>query len=212
MGQKIHGGQKYAAAGEKLGSAEPSVVPAVFLGTDLNTTKTLEIMAEQVAVSNDVSKLIERIKDIRIAMMTTAETNGMLHSRPMYTQQPDEDGTLWFFTERDSAKIDEVQQDRHINLGYSQPDDNLYVSVSGTASVVNDRQKIKDLWSEGLRAWFPKGSDDPNISLLKVDIERGEYWDQPSNVLVRAFGYVKAVTTGERYQPTGDEHTKVNPQ
>jgi general stress protein 26 len=168
-------------------------------------------MAEHVAVSNDVTKLIDRIKDIKIAMMTTIEPDGTLHSRPMYTHEPENSGTLWFFTERDSAKIDEVQQDRHINLGYSKPDDNLYVSISGIASIVNDREKIKELWREPLRSWFPKGSDDPNISLLKVDIQRGEYWDQPSNVLVHAFGYLKAVTTGERYQPTGDEHTKVNP-
>ncbi|QNP51561.1 pyridoxamine 5'-phosphate oxidase family protein [Hymenobacter qilianensis] len=169
-------------------------------------------MAEHVAVSNDVTKLIDRIKDIKIAMMTTIEPDGTLHSRPMYTHEPENTGTLWFFTERDSAKIDEVQQDRHINLGYSKPNDNLYVSISGIASIVNDREKIKELWNEGLRTWFPKGSDDPNISLLKVDIQRGEYWDQPSNVLVHAFGYVKAVATGERYQPTGDEHTKVNPK
>ncbi|UYZ63988.1 pyridoxamine 5'-phosphate oxidase family protein [Hymenobacter weizhouensis] len=168
-------------------------------------------MAEKVAVSHDVTKLIERIKDIKIAMMTTVEAGGELHSRPMYTQEPEEDGTLWFFTERDSAKIDEVQQDRHVNLGYSKPNDNLYVSISGIATVINDRQKIKELWSEPLRSWFPKGSDDPNISLLRIDILRGEYWDQPSSALVHAFGYVKALATGERYQPTGDEHAKVNP-
>ena len=169
-------------------------------------------MAEQVAQSNDVTKLIDRIKDIKIAMLTTAETNGQLHSRPMYTHKPEEGGTLWFFTEKDSAKIDEVQREQHVNLGYSSPSDNLYVSISGIATVVNDRTKIKDLWSESLRSWFPKGSDDPNISLLKIDIERGEVWDQPSNVLVNAFGYVKAVATGERYQPTGDEHVQVTPK
>ena len=59
-------------------------------------------------------------------MMTTIETNGMLHVAHVHSAAR-EDGTLWFFTERDSAKIDEVQQDRHINLGYSKPDDNLYV-------------------------------------------------------------------------------------
>lgn len=168
-------------------------------------------MAEQVAVSNDVTELIERIKEIKIAMLTSAEQDGTLHSRPMYTQQPDEDGTLWFFTEKDSAKIYEVRKDQHVNLGYSKPQDNLYVSISGTATVVQNSEKIKSLWSEGLRAWFPKGPEDPNIALLRVNIDRGEYWDQPSNVLVRAFGYVKAVATGERYQPSGDEHTKVNP-
>jgi general stress protein 26 len=166
-------------------------------------------MAEKVAVSHDVSKLVERIKDIKIAMMTTVEPDGSLHSRPMYTHEPENDGTLWFFTELDTPKIEEVQQDRHVNLGYSKPNDNLYVSISGRASIVTDKQKIKELWKEPLRTWFPKGPDAPNIALLRIDIDRGEYWDQPSNVLVHAFGYVKAVTTGERYQPTGDEHTKV---
>jgi general stress protein 26 len=170
------------------------------------------IMAEQVAQSHDVTKLIDRIKDIKIAMLTTADDKGGLHSRPMYTHEPENNGTLWFFTEKDSAKIYEVRKDQHINLGYSKPDDNLYVSISGTAAVITDRAKIKELWSEGLRAWFPEGSDDPNIALLKITIDRGEYWDQPSNVLVRAFGYVKAVATGERYQPTGDEHAQVTPK
>lgn len=168
-------------------------------------------MAEQVAVSHDVTELVKRIKDIKIAMLTTAEENGILHSRPMYTQEPEEDGTLWFFTEKDSAKVYEVKKDQHVNLGYSKPDDNLYVSISGTASISTDPTLIKKYWSEGLKAWFPKGSDDPNIALLRIDIVRGEYWDQPSNLLVRAFGYVKAVATGERYQPTGDEHARVKP-
>src|SRR5687767_9313458 len=98
-------------------------------------------MADQVAVSHDVSKLVEKIKDIRIAMMTTIENGNELHSRPMYTQEPEADGTLWFFTERDSQKVDEVAQDRHINLGYSNPDDNLYMAITGTAQVVTDRAK-----------------------------------------------------------------------
>ena len=168
-------------------------------------------MAEQVAVSHDISKLVDKIKDIRIAMMTTAEPDGTLHSRPMFTHAPEADGTLWFFTEKDSAKVEEVQQDRRINLAYAKTDDNLYVAISGTAKVINDRAKIKELWRESLRGWFPQGSDDPNISLLRVDIERGEFWDSPNNTLLRAYTYLKAVTTGERHQPSAAEHSKVNP-
>ena len=67
-------------------------------------------MAEQTAVSHDISKLVDKIKDIRIAMMTTVESDGTLHSRPMFTHEPQADGTLWFFTEQDSQKINEVQK------------------------------------------------------------------------------------------------------
>ena len=166
-------------------------------------------MADQTALSHDVSKLVDKIKDIKIAMMTTAEADGSLHSRPMHTHEPQDDGTLWFFTEEDSKKIGEVKKDRHVNLGYANPDDNVYVAITGTAQVVTDRAKIKELWSEGLRGWFPKGSDDPNIALLKVTIESGEFWDTPNSTLLRAYAYAKAVVTGERYQPGPDEQLRV---
>jgi general stress protein 26 len=169
-------------------------------------------MADQVAVSHDVSKLVEKIKDIKIAMMTTIENGKELHSRPMYTHEPEADGTLWFFTERDSQKVGEVAKDRHINLGYSKPEDNLYVAITGTAQVVTDPAKIKELWSEGLRGWFPKGSDDPNIALLKVTIDKGEYWDTPNSTLLRAYAYAKAVLTGERDQPGPDRQSVVIPK
>jgi len=169
-------------------------------------------MADKVAVSHDVSKLVDRIKDIKIAMMTTIENGNELHSRPMYTTKPEEDGTLWFFTEQDSSKVQEVREDRHINLGYADPGQNLYVAISGTAKVVTDRAKIKELWSEPLRGWFPNGSDDPNIALLKVTIDRGEFWDTPSSTLLRAYAYAKAVVTGERDQPGPDRQSVVIPK
>ena len=169
-------------------------------------------MADQVAVSHDIAKLVEKIKDIKIAMMTTIENGTELHSRPMYTHLPEADGTLWFFTEQDSQKVGELQQDRHINLGYANPDVNLYVAITGTGQVVTDRAKIKELWSEGLRAWFPKGSDDPNIALLKVTIEKGEFWDSPNSTLLRAYAYAKAVVTGERDQPGPDRQSVVIPK
>jgi len=169
-------------------------------------------MADQVAVSHDVSKLVEKIKDIKIAMMTTVENGQELHSRPMYTSKPEEDGTLWFFTERDSQKVGELRQDQHVSLGYSKPEDNLYVAITGVAQVVTDRAKIKELWSEALRGWFPNGSDDPNIALLKITISKGEFWDSPNSTLLRAYTYVKAVVTGKRHQPGPDEQSVVIPK
>ena len=169
-------------------------------------------MADKVAVSHDVSKLVDKIKDIKIAMMTTIEQGQELHSRPMYTTKPEEDGTLWFFTEEDSSKVQEVREDRHISLSYADLADNVYVAISGTARVVTDRAKIKELWSEPLRGWFPKGSDDPNIALLKVTIDRGEFWDTPNSTLLRAYAYAKAVVTGERDQPGPDRQSVVIPK
>lgn len=166
-------------------------------------------MADQVAVSHDINQLIDKIKDVKLATLTTLDGKGYLHGRPMYTCKSDSDGTLWFFSEKDAQKVGEIKANNQVGLGYSDPSKNTYVTVAGTATITDDKDKIKELWQEGFRGWFPKGSDDPNIVLVKVDIEKGEYWDEPSNVIVRAYAYAKAVTTGERHQPSPDEQSKV---
>ena len=92
-------------------------------------------------------------------------------------------------------------------LTYSDENKQHYVSIAGTADVVRDAAKAKELWTEGLRVWFPKGAEDPEIALIRVKVEIAEYWDSPSSTMLYAYGYVKAVTTGER--PNGGENATV---
>ncbi|TDN39479.1 general stress protein [Hymenobacter sp. UV11] len=161
-------------------------------------------------VTHDLSKLFEKIKDVRIAMLTTFDEEHNLHSRPMATMKPEADGALLFFTDKDSAKVYEVNKDNKVNLSYSDPDGNTYASITGTASTFRDEAKIAELWSEPMRGWFPKGKEDPSITILKIDIEKAEYWDSPSSLLVQAYAYARAVVTGER--STSDdvnEHAQV---
>ena len=152
-------------------------------------------------------KLYELIKDVKIAMMTTVDTDGTLHSRPMYNQDADEHGDLWFFTKINSPKTTELSRDNEVNLGYCDPSKQHYVSVSGKAEIVRDRARIDAMWSEPLRTWFPDGKDDPSIALIRVHPARGEYWDSPSSTVLHLYGYVKAAVTGESPKP---EQDKVN--
>jgi general stress protein 26 len=152
--------------------------------------------------TNDIQKLAKLIKGINVAMLTTREADGTLRSRPMATQDQDDfDGTLWFFTQADTGKVQEIGRDHQVNLSYAQPDDNRYVSISGRANLVRDRAKIDELWSPFLKAWFPKGKDDPQVALLRVDVEQAEYWDAPSSTIVKLVGFAKAVVTGKEYHP-----------
>lgn len=146
------------------------------------------------------AKLYELIEDVKIAMMTTVEPDGTLHSRPMYNHQADEAGDLWFFTRARTPKIGELQRDSEVNLAYADPSAQTYVSVSGRADIIRDKAKVKELWTEGLRTWFPNGPDDPDIALIRVHPSGGEYWDSPSQSVIHLYGYVKAAITGE--QPT----------
>jgi general stress protein 26 len=153
-----------------------------------------------------IAKLNELIKGINVTMLVTQLADGSLHGRPMATQELESDGTLWFFTGASSGKVKEIQQDQHVLLSYAAPDDNRYVSVSGTAQMVRDRAKAKELWNPAFKAWFPDGLDDPELALLKVEVESAEYWDSPSSTIVHIVGFAKAVATGERYNP-GDNAT-----
>ncbi len=158
--------------------------------------------------SNDVKKLGELIKDIRIAMLTTVDEDGSLRSRPMATQDAEFDGVLWFMVGADSAKVHEIEQDRQVNVSFADPDDQRYVSVSGTAQLVRDRQKIDEFWNPFNKAWFPEGKDDPNIALLRVNVDKAEYWDSHSNTAMHLIGFAKALITGQSYD--GGENKKVD--
>ncbi|MBP6786152.1 MAG: pyridoxamine 5'-phosphate oxidase family protein [Candidatus Promineofilum sp.] len=124
-----------------------------------------------------IEKLGELIKDIDIAMLTTVDDDGRLRSRPMGTQEVEFDGDLWFMTAIDTGKASEISRENRVNVSYAKPGDNRYVSVSGTAVLINDKAKIDELWSPIYKAYFPEGKDDPRLRLIKVSVEKAEYWE-----------------------------------
>lgn len=154
-------------------------------------------------------KLWSMIKEVRFAMLTT-EDAGHLRARPMVAVQKEFDGTLWFFTRASSHKVDEVQSDERVGVTYADPGQQNYVSMSGTAKLVRDSGAIGAHWVESLRTWFPKGKDDPDVALLKVDVDAAEYWDAPNSTMVHAYGYVKAVMTGTSPHPGENEKIRFN--
>jgi general stress protein 26 len=143
-----------------------------------------------------IEKLKGMLEGIDFCMLTTID-GGKLRSRPMSTQELGENGELWFFTRDNTHKMDEIAADNRVNVAYAKPDDNTYVSVSGAATLSKDRAKMEELWSPILKAWFPDGLEDPNICLLKVDVDEAEYWESTSSTLVQLAGFVKAIATGQ---------------
>jgi len=165
---------------------------------------------QRALTSLEVDKLKDKIKDIRIAMLTTQEPDGDFHTRPMATHQIEPNGTMWFFTYENSNKVTEIRQNERVALGFSDPGSELYVSTSGYAEVVKDKAKIDELWSDFLKTWFPNGKDDPDIALLKVTTHAGEYWDRPGGKMVKLFEMAKGAITGDsdksgRNEKFGDE-------
>jgi general stress protein 26 len=152
---------------------------------------------EQVGRDDGLEKIGNLIKKAQIAMLVTTTPEGWSRSRPMGTQRRSFDGNLWFFTHESEPKAVEIQQHPQVNVSFANPDDNEYVSLSGPATLVRDRAKMEELWQKPLETWFPKGLEDPDLALIKVEVEHAEYWDQNAGVLEIAAGFVKSKVTGE---------------
>jgi general stress protein 26 len=129
-------------------------------------------------------RLRKMIKDARVAMLTTVASDGSLRARPMATPDANFDRELWFFTRYHSPKSEEIQENQKVNVSYASRKSDRYVSVSGTAALVRDPAKIKELWHGGLKEWFPEGKKDPELALLRVTIDKAEYWDANENRMV----------------------------
>jgi general stress protein 26 len=104
---------------------------------------------------------------------------GLCSSRPMAVQNTLFNGTLWFLTRSTSEKIGEVQQDDRVTLTFAEPKESEYVSLKGRASVNQDRAKIKELWNPLYKAWFSKGPDDPEITVLRIDVSEADFGKLP---------------------------------
>ncbi|MHC5542167.1 pyridoxamine 5'-phosphate oxidase family protein [Singulisphaera rosea] len=152
-------------------------------------------------------KLRELLEDFGVAMLVTRTAEGELRARPMALAEVEADGTLWFLSDRHSGKIDELAKDGHALVTMQSA--SKFVSLSGTARPVEDRERVARLWKLEWKVWFPEGEDDPNIVLLRVDGQTGEYWDNSGTsgvtYLIEAG---KALLTGSR--PEVGEDPKVH--
>ncbi len=151
--------------------------------------------------SQDDASAIERLReivdDIRIAMVTTEGGDGAMHSRPMYLQEMDAGGDLWFATSADSPLAEQVRDDARVIATFAKPSDHVFAVVRGTASLHADRAKVEEFWNPAMKVWFPEGPADPNITLVRVRGEHGDYWDAPG-APARIVNYVTALVTGTR--------------
>lgn len=155
-------------------------------------------------------ELTEKIKDIKFAMLTTENEDGFLHSRPMATLEADSDRALWFFTGKSTLKAREIGVNPKVNLAYADGGHNTFISVAGEARLFEDRAKAEKLWNPIMKAWFPKGLDDPDLVLLKVEIEEAEYWDPASKRMLTLIRFAKSMAGADPHEdPPG--HGRLQP-
>lgn len=153
-------------------------------------------MADATTRTDAIEKLRSLIKDIDFCMLTTVDEDGTLRSRPMSTQDAEFDGDLWFFTSDATPKAREVQRERQVNVSYADIGKQVYVSVSGTATLVHDRARMEQYWNPALKIWFPDGLETPDLALMKVNVSKAEYWESDGKVAT-ILEMAKALITGD---------------
>ncbi|WP_159613848.1 pyridoxamine 5'-phosphate oxidase family protein [Glutamicibacter sp. JC586] len=153
--------------------------------------------------TDDVEKLVEIIKDTKIAMLTTHGPDG-LESRPLSVTEVGSDADVWFFTAASSDVAEQVSKDPEVNAAFS--DDKRWVSLSGKAKLVTDVAKKKELWNSAVATFFSHEPESPEIVLIQMESDSAQYWENPGGVLSLATSWVKGKVTGEPARP-GDSAT-----
>ena len=124
------------------------------------------------------------MNSVRTCMITTIGDSGALHSAPMTTQEAEYDGEAWFIAGAGSETVTNLRARPEVNLSFAT--DSSWLSLSGTATVAERPDKKDELWNTFVQAWFPDGKDDPNVVVIKVEGESGQYWDSPGKVVTLA--------------------------
>lgn len=144
-----------------------------------------------------ISKIKELVKAQPICHFVSGLSKKPLSTRPMFALDVDDQGILWFFSAKSSDKNQDIENDNNVQLFFSNHGSSEYLSVSGKARIVPDKQKIKEIWTPLAKAWFKEGIDDAELTLIKVVPEEAYYWDTRSNKAVSMLKILASVVTGQ---------------
>lgn len=170
-------------------------------------------MNESISNGKKLEELDELIDDMKVALLTTRREDGLMVTRPMATQKRHAVADLWFVTNIETHKVDEIRIHPAINLGYFNPKTYEWVSVSGSAKLSQDRQKIRELYQPDWKAWFadegaPRdgGPDDPRLALILVEAQAVTYMKAKHSRPRTLFEIARGIITGTQPDIGREEH------
>ncbi|WP_319803769.1 pyridoxamine 5'-phosphate oxidase family protein [Dermacoccus barathri] len=129
-------------------------------------------------------------------MMTSIADDRTLHSHPMTPKQVTDDADVWFFIGLQGEQAQALRTQPEVNLAFAET--GSWLSVAGRVEFVEDRQKIDELWDDGVSAWFDGGKEDPNLGLIRFESDSAQFWGQPGGKVSALASIMKARVTGER--------------
>ena len=145
----------------------------------------------------DVDRLLQLarslIGDLTFCVAATHGEDGDISARIIQPLPLDEDWTVNTITNRRCRKVREVERSGRMTLLYEHDQDKSYVSLIGSAQIVEDRELKRAIWKPGHNRWNPHGPDDPDTVFLRLLTDRIELWSAVHGVLPPPEGYSAAV-------------------
>jgi len=123
------------------------------------------------------AKFWKSLQDDRVTMLGLTGDDG--HTQPMSAQTLHDDttrGPIWFFSSKETDLVRATGTSHRATLSFSSKNHEVFASVQGELSPVNDRAVIDRLWNRYVAAWFEGGKDDPKLQLLRFDPEHAHVW------------------------------------
>ena len=129
---------------------------------------TTSVSGQQRQWSKD--ELIGEAREImtatRYCALITIDGSGRAQARTMDAFAPDEKLVVWFGTNPLSRKVVEIRRHPRVTLYYFDRENQAYVTIHGTARVVNDAQEKGRHWKDDWKAFYP--DRDKSYALIEV--------------------------------------------
>jgi general stress protein 26 len=98
--------------------------------------------------------------------LITIDEEGLSRVRTMDPFPPENDFTVWFGTNSMSRKVEEIKKNNRVTLYYTDPDDSGYVTIHGTAQLIDDPIEKEQRWKKEWEAFYPDKTN--GYLLIKV--------------------------------------------
>ena len=163
-----------------------------------NSSKTGTSKAER------IKEFYALVDDIKLAMLVTQTPDGAIVSRAMQTQKRRPGVDLWFVTSTETEKVAELKAHPEVNVAYVDNGSREWVSVSGVATISQDRALIQQLYQADWKAWFPENggamdgsANDPRIVIVDIEANTVTYLKGTDSKPVAMFKVMRAMATGK---------------
>ncbi len=145
------------------------------------------------AKENPLGQFWDELEGVTAVMLGSSDSHD--HMQPMAPNVARDEGTIWFFTHVDTDIASKANGGTtHMCLINKSHD--YHACASGSLSVQKSQEHIDRFWSPVTAAWFPKGKDDPDLTLLRFTPTSAEAWASTGSAVAFGWEIAKANLTG----------------